>query len=42
MEPATESKKWKQMNGVEKLVFLGKLAIFVLTFGFAFPLLLAD
>ena len=39
---AAEAKKWKVMNVFEKVVFLGKLVIFMVSFGFAFPLLLND
>ena len=42
MQVAAESKKWKVMNVVEKTLFVGKLAIFIVSFGFAFPLLLND
>jgi hypothetical protein len=37
-----ESKKFKDMGAVEKIVFVGKLTIFLCTFGFAFPMILAD
>ena len=37
-----ESKKFKDMGAGEKIVFIGKLIIFLCTFGFAFPLILND
>lgn len=37
-----QSKKFSQMNGSEKLQFLGKLVLFFVTFGFAFANLLSD
>jgi hypothetical protein len=37
-----ESKKFKAMGAGEKIVFLGKLTIFLCTFGFAFPLILSN
>ena len=37
-----ESKKYKEMGFVEKIVFVGKLVIFLASFGFAFPMLLSD
>ena len=30
-------RKWKDMSKHEKLVWFGKLAVSILTFGFAFP-----
>lgn len=36
------SKKFTHMNGGEKLQFLGKLALFFVTFGFAFANILSD
>jgi hypothetical protein len=42
MTQATDSKKWKDMNIGQKLLFLGKLVIFVASFGFAYPLLLSE
>ena len=38
----TDSKKFGQMSGGEKIAFIGKLIIFLCTFGFAFPTLLND
>ena len=39
---ATDSKKFKDMGAGEKIVFTGKLVVFLCSFGFAFPLLLND
>jgi hypothetical protein len=36
------SKKWVQMSAGEKAAFIGKLCIFIVSFGFAFPTLLND
>jgi len=38
----TSSKKWVQMSAGEKAAFIGKLCIFIVSFGFAFPTLLND
>ena len=38
----SSDKKFGQMSGGEKIVFLGKLIIFLGTFGFAFPTILHD
>jgi hypothetical protein len=35
-------KKFGQMTGGEKIAFLGKLIVFICTFGFAFPTILHD
>ena len=37
-----ETRKFKDMGAGEKVVFIGKLTIFLCTFGFAFPLILTD
>jgi hypothetical protein len=37
-----EGKPFSKMGFVEKLVFLFKLVIFLVTFGFAFPRVLSD
>ena len=37
-----ETRKFKEMGVVEKFVFLGKLTVFICTFGFAFPLILTQ
>lgn len=42
MIEAAESKKWKHLAAGEKTLFVVKLMIFIVTFGFAFPLLLND
>jgi hypothetical protein len=39
---AADSKTWKFMSGGEKAAFIGKLMIFLISFGFAFPTLLND
>ena len=31
------SMKWKEMTGMQKVVFIGKFAVFLATFGFVFP-----
>lgn len=36
------SKKWKDLRASEKAAFIGKLCIFLVSFGFAFPQLLND
>lgn len=33
----TQERKWAQMSATEKLVWWGKLAVALMTFGFAFP-----
>jgi hypothetical protein len=38
----TESKKWGRMSAGQKAAFVGKLCIFLITFGFAFPTMLND
>src|ERR1700737_1242544 len=35
-----DSKKWKKLTAAEKAAFIGKLCIFLITFGFAFPTIL--
>jgi hypothetical protein len=37
-----EFQKWVQMSAGEKAAFIGKLCIFIVSFGFAFPTLLND
>ncbi|MGZ5094302.1 MAG: hypothetical protein ACXWCY_13885 [Burkholderiales bacterium] len=37
-----ESKKWGRLSAVQKVAFVGKLCIFLITFGFAFPTMLND
>jgi hypothetical protein len=37
-----ESKKWGRMSAGQKAAFVGKLCIFLITFGFAFPTMLND
>ena len=37
-----ESLKWEHMNASQKASFTGKLIIFLISFGFAFPTLLSD
>jgi hypothetical protein len=39
---AASSKKFKDMNGSEKLGFVGKVFVFLLTAGFAYPHILQD
>ncbi len=39
---AADSKKFHDMTAGEKMVFVGKLVVFLCSFGFAFPLLLND
>jgi hypothetical protein len=39
---AAASPKFKDMGIVGKIVFVGKLVIFICSFGFAFPTLLND
>ncbi len=41
-QPDAPSKTFKQLSGREKMVFVGKLMVFLVSFGFAFPLLLTD
>lgn len=41
-EPVGPGKKFKQMSIVEKIIFMGKLCLFLASFGFAFPTLLSD
>jgi hypothetical protein len=41
-QPVGPSTKFKDMGIIEKLVFAGKLCLFLASFGFAFPLLLSD
>ena len=40
--PAQANQKFSQMNLLQKGVFIGKLCIFFVTFGFAFANLLSD
>ena len=39
---AVHTKPFAQMTGVEKLKHIGKVILFVLSFGFAFPTLFSD
>ena len=39
---AVPRKKFKDMNGSEKLGFVGKVSLFLLTAGFAYPNILQD
>lgn len=40
--PAQGGPKFSQMNLLQKVVFIGKLCIFFVTFGFAFGNILSD
>ena len=42
MATPADDKKFAQMTGGEKIIFLGKLILFLATFGFAFPTILHD
>jgi len=43
MASATDtSAKWKEMPFATRIVFIGKLMVFIASFGFAFPTLLND
>ena len=37
MSQSSDEKKFAQMTGSEKIVFVGKVIVFICTFGFAFP-----
>ena len=37
-----KTRKFSDMNGSEKLIYLGKVIVFIITFGFAFPTLFSD
>jgi len=39
---AASSKKFKDMDGSEKVKFIGKVFVFLLTAGFAYPHILQD
>lgn len=39
---AAGGKKFKNMNQGEKVAFVGKVFLFLLTFGFAYPSILLD
>ena len=39
---AASGKKFKEMDGSEKLKFVGKVFLFLLTAGFAYPHILQD
>ena len=39
---AVTSPKWKDLDFSGKTVFLGKLIVFLCSFGFVFPTLLSD
>lgn len=41
-EPVQPVKKFSAMGAGEKLVFIGKVCVFLLTFGFAFPTVLSN
>ncbi len=38
----SEDLKFKKMNILQKLVHIGKICVFVLSFGFAYPNILLD
>lgn len=40
--PVAAGRKWKDMSAGQKLAFVGKLCVFLISFGFAFPTLLND
>lgn len=40
--PAATPLKFKQMTIVGQLSFIGKVIVFISTFGFAFPTILSD
>jgi hypothetical protein len=42
MDKTADSRKFKDMTIIGKIVFIGKLIIFFCSFGFAFPLLLSE
>ena len=42
MVPQNSSTKWKDLTFVNKIIFVGKLVVFMCSFGFAFPTLLND
>ena len=42
VDTTAQSTKWKDMRIHEKAAFIGKLCIFLISFGFAFPQLLND
>lgn len=42
MATSSDEKKFGQMSAGEKLVFMGKLVVFLCSFGFAFPTILHD
>ena len=42
MDTSAPSPKFRDLSFGGKMVFAGKLVIFLMTFGFAFPLLLSD
>jgi hypothetical protein len=37
-----EGRKYKDMNGKEKVIFILKLAVCIMTFGMAFPNVMSD
>ena len=41
-DATAQSRKWKDMRASDKAAFIGKLCIFLISFGFAFPQLLND
>ena len=36
------TRKFSNMSGAEKLKYIGKVIVFIVTFGFAFPTLFSD
>lgn len=40
--PPAAPKRFSEMNGSGKMAFVGKVVVFVITFGFAFPTLFGD
>lgn len=40
--PAQANRKFSQMNLLQKIVFIGKVSLFFVTFGFAFGNILVD
>lgn len=37
-----DTKRYKNMGFGEKIIFVGKLILFLVSFGFAFPLLMSE
>lgn len=42
MSQSAENRKYKEMSAGQKIVFVGKLILFICSFGFAYPTLLND